>query len=149
MRLLISSICKINRTLLMALSSSYSHPDTQVTAALQFSIRALVTHLFNCLCFQEFPFFTITKFPAGFLRHIGGVVTARSVKLLDKINHPGTTVHVMQAHLSKPFLVWHIIISHMKTFPRSVWLREIQLLWKSCDIYLLENSPKKIRALIG
>ncbi|XP_078345819.1 C2 domain-containing protein 5-like isoform X2 [Oculina patagonica] len=36
----------------------------------------------------EFPFFTITKFPAGFLRHIGGVVTARSVKLLDKINHP-------------------------------------------------------------
>ena len=40
--------------------------------------------------FQEFPFFTITKFPAGFLRHIGGVVTARSVKLLDKINHPGT-----------------------------------------------------------
>ena len=40
--------------------------------------------------FQEFPFFTITMFPAGFLRHIGGVVTARSVKLLDKINHPGT-----------------------------------------------------------
>lgn len=37
---------------------------------------------------MEFPFFTITKFPAGFLRHIGGVVTARSVKLLDKINHP-------------------------------------------------------------
>lgn len=36
----------------------------------------------------EFPFFTITKFPPGFLRHIGGVVTARSVKLLDKINHP-------------------------------------------------------------
>ncbi|PFX32665.1 C2 domain-containing protein 5 [Stylophora pistillata] len=36
----------------------------------------------------EFPFFTITKFPSGFLRHIGGVVTARSVKLLDKINHP-------------------------------------------------------------
>lgn len=37
---------------------------------------------------MEFPFFTITKFPPGFLKHIGGVVTARSVKLLDKINHP-------------------------------------------------------------
>jgi len=43
---------------------------------------------------MEFPFFTITKFPPGFLKHIGGVVTARSVKLLDKINHPGTLLSV-------------------------------------------------------
>lgn len=38
---------------------------------------------------QEFPFFTLTSFPAGFLVHVGGVVSARSVKLLDRIHNPG------------------------------------------------------------
>uniref|UniRef100_A0A4W5MGV3 C2 domain-containing protein 5 n=1 Tax=Hucho hucho TaxID=62062 RepID=A0A4W5MGV3_9TELE len=38
--------------------------------------------------FQEFPFFTLTCFPPGFLVHIGGVVSARSVKLLDRIHNP-------------------------------------------------------------
>uniref|UniRef100_W5K8T3 C2 domain-containing protein 5 n=1 Tax=Astyanax mexicanus TaxID=7994 RepID=W5K8T3_ASTMX len=36
----------------------------------------------------EFPFFTLTSFPAGFLLHVGGVVSARSVKLLDRIHNP-------------------------------------------------------------
>ncbi|XP_032220728.1 C2 domain-containing protein 5 isoform X2 [Nematostella vectensis] len=36
----------------------------------------------------DLPFFTMTRFPPGFLCHLGGVVTARSVKLLDTINHP-------------------------------------------------------------
>uniref|UniRef100_A0A8C7MH34 C2 domain-containing protein 5 n=1 Tax=Oncorhynchus kisutch TaxID=8019 RepID=A0A8C7MH34_ONCKI len=36
----------------------------------------------------EFPFFTLTCFPPGFLVHIGGVVSARSVKLLDRIHNP-------------------------------------------------------------
>ncbi|XP_071807193.1 C2 domain-containing protein 5-like isoform X1 [Asterias amurensis] len=36
----------------------------------------------------EYPFFTIKKFPPGFLVHLGGVVTARSVKLLDRIHNP-------------------------------------------------------------
>ncbi|XP_041367156.1 C2 domain-containing protein 5-like [Gigantopelta aegis] len=36
----------------------------------------------------EFPFFTMTKFPPGFIVHLGGVVSARSVKLLDKIHNP-------------------------------------------------------------
>ena len=31
----------------------------------------------------------MTCFPPGFLVHIGGVVSARSVKLLDKIHNPG------------------------------------------------------------
>lgn len=39
---------------------------------------------------QEFPFFTLTAFPPGFLVHVGGVVSARSVKLLDRIHNPGT-----------------------------------------------------------
>ncbi|XP_064417481.1 C2 domain-containing protein 5 isoform X2 [Latimeria chalumnae] len=37
---------------------------------------------------REFPFFTLTSFPLGFLIHIGGVVSARSVKLLDRIHNP-------------------------------------------------------------
>ncbi|XP_046863179.1 C2 domain-containing protein 5-like [Xenia sp. Carnegie-2017] len=36
----------------------------------------------------EFPFFTLTKLPSSILRSIGGVVSARSVKLLDRINNP-------------------------------------------------------------
>ncbi|XP_041852789.1 C2 domain-containing protein 5 isoform X3 [Melanotaenia boesemani] len=42
--------------------------------------------LFNAR--QEFPFFTLTSFPPGFLVHVGGVVSARSVKLLDRIHNP-------------------------------------------------------------
>uniref|UniRef100_A0A673G1U7 C2 domain-containing protein 5 n=1 Tax=Sinocyclocheilus rhinocerous TaxID=307959 RepID=A0A673G1U7_9TELE len=38
--------------------------------------------------FQEYPFFTLTAFPPGFLLHVGGVVSARSVKLLDRIHNP-------------------------------------------------------------
>ncbi|XP_058243726.1 C2 domain-containing protein 5 isoform X8 [Hemibagrus wyckioides] len=37
---------------------------------------------------REFPFFTLTGFPPGFLLHVGGVVSARSVKLLDRIHNP-------------------------------------------------------------
>ncbi|XP_074050382.1 C2 domain-containing protein 5 isoform X10 [Macrotis lagotis] len=37
---------------------------------------------------REFPFFTLTAFPSGFLVHVGGVVSARSVKLLDRIHNP-------------------------------------------------------------
>ncbi|XP_064012027.1 C2 domain-containing protein 5 isoform X16 [Pogoniulus pusillus] len=37
---------------------------------------------------REFPFFTLTTFPPGFLIHVGGVVSARSVKLLDRIHNP-------------------------------------------------------------
>ncbi|XP_073785063.1 C2 domain-containing protein 5 isoform X26 [Danio rerio] len=36
----------------------------------------------------EYPFFTLTSFPSGFLLHVGGVVSARSVKLLDRIHNP-------------------------------------------------------------
>uniref|UniRef100_A0A4W4G4S4 C2 domain-containing protein 5 n=1 Tax=Electrophorus electricus TaxID=8005 RepID=A0A4W4G4S4_ELEEL len=37
---------------------------------------------------REFPFFTLTGFPPAFLLHVGGVVSARSVKLLDRIHNP-------------------------------------------------------------
>ncbi|KAM9754410.1 C2 domain-containing protein 5 isoform 15-T15 [Menidia menidia] len=41
--------------------------------------------LFNA---REFPFFTLKSFPPSFLVHVGGVVSARSVKLLDRIHNP-------------------------------------------------------------
>ncbi|KAL3224416.1 hypothetical protein MRX96_026539 [Rhipicephalus microplus] len=36
----------------------------------------------------EYPFITMKHFPQGFIQSIGGVVSARSVKLLDQINNP-------------------------------------------------------------
>jgi hypothetical protein len=37
---------------------------------------------------SEFPFYTLTSFSPGFIKNIAGVVSARSVKLLDDINNP-------------------------------------------------------------
>uniref|UniRef100_A0AAR2JUU6 C2 domain-containing protein 5 n=1 Tax=Pygocentrus nattereri TaxID=42514 RepID=A0AAR2JUU6_PYGNA len=56
----------------------------QTQTALEQRVR---THRHVCV-FQEFPFFTLTSFPPGFLLHVGGVVSARSVKLLDRIHNP-------------------------------------------------------------
>ncbi|KAK4872034.1 hypothetical protein RN001_016158 [Aquatica leii] len=39
----------------------------------------------NNLEMLEYPFITISKFPAGFIMHLGGVVSARSVKLLERV----------------------------------------------------------------
>ncbi|KAL8559373.1 hypothetical protein ACOMHN_045093 [Nucella lapillus] len=36
----------------------------------------------------EFPFFTMRSFPPGFILNLGSMVSARSVKLLDKIHNP-------------------------------------------------------------
>jgi len=36
----------------------------------------------------EYPFFTMKSYPTGFIHCLGGVVSARSVKLLDKIHNP-------------------------------------------------------------
>uniref|UniRef100_A0A8C7MUD5 C2 domain-containing protein 5 n=1 Tax=Oncorhynchus kisutch TaxID=8019 RepID=A0A8C7MUD5_ONCKI len=44
--------------------------------------------LIPTLKLTEFPIFTLTCFPPGFLVHVGGVVSTRSVKLLDRIHNP-------------------------------------------------------------
>lgn len=36
----------------------------------------------------EYPFLTLTKYPPGFIIHLGATVSARSVKLLDKSTNP-------------------------------------------------------------
>ncbi|XP_065139732.1 C2 domain-containing protein 5 isoform X11 [Paramisgurnus dabryanus] len=52
-------------------------------------LKALLRqHTQSALEQREYPFFTLTSFPSGFLLHVGGVVSARSVKLLDRIHNP-------------------------------------------------------------
>lgn len=65
---------------------------------------------------QEFPFFTLTSFPPGFLVHVGGVVSARSVKLLDRIHNPG--------ELNTP--------THLKT--QSTLMFFVHCPFKRCDL---------------
>lgn len=36
----------------------------------------------------EYPFLTLTKYPTGFILHIGATVAARSVKLLERVPNP-------------------------------------------------------------
>lgn len=36
----------------------------------------------------EYPFLTMTKYPAGLILHIGATVAARSVKLLERVPNP-------------------------------------------------------------
>ncbi|GLG96182.1 Putative ca2+-dependent phospholipid-binding protein, partial [Gryllus bimaculatus] len=36
---------------------------------------------------MEYPFLTMTKYPPGFILHIGGLVNSRSVKLLERISN--------------------------------------------------------------
>lgn len=36
----------------------------------------------------EYPFLTVSKFPAGFILHLGATVAARSVKLLERVPNP-------------------------------------------------------------
>ncbi|KAI1280428.1 C2 domain-containing protein 5 [Halotydeus destructor] len=48
----------------------------------RFSIAPESLHLL------EYPFITMKQFPNGLIQHIGGVVSSRSVKLLDQINNP-------------------------------------------------------------
>ncbi|KAH0617129.1 hypothetical protein JD844_028820 [Phrynosoma platyrhinos] len=55
---------------------------------------------------EEFPFFTLTAFPPGFLLHVGGVVSARSVKLLDRIHNPAF-VGIMGNTRSYKLLDWN------------------------------------------
>ncbi|XP_013077805.1 C2 domain-containing protein 5-like isoform X4 [Biomphalaria glabrata] len=67
-----------NSTKIMQLNSNaLPNPLYSKTSVVQQSIDLL-----------EYPFFTMRSFPANFIVNLGGVVCARSVKLLDKIHNP-------------------------------------------------------------
>ena len=59
-----------------------------------------------CIFFQEFPFLTIVKLPPGFVVHIGGIVSSKSVKLLDEINSFGNFLPQFLNSLSKCSLMF-------------------------------------------
>ncbi|XP_051706280.1 C2 domain-containing protein 5 isoform X23 [Oryctolagus cuniculus] len=73
---------------------------------------------------REFPFFTLTAFPAGFLVHVGGVVSARSVKLLDRIHNPAF-VGIMGNTRSYKLLDWNSFNSD-EPETRDAWWAEIR-----------------------
>ncbi|XP_008834460.1 C2 domain-containing protein 5 isoform X4 [Nannospalax galili] len=72
----------------------------------------------------EFPFFTLTAFPPGFLVHVGGVVSARSVKLLDRIHNPAF-VGIMGNTRSYKLLDWNSFNSD-EPETRDAWWAEIR-----------------------
>nr|XP_040136860.1 C2 domain-containing protein 5 isoform X24 [Ictidomys tridecemlineatus] len=73
---------------------------------------------------KEFPFFTLTTFPPGFLVHVGGVVSARSVKLLDRIHNPAF-VGIMGNTRSYKLLDWNSFNSD-EPETRDAWWAEIR-----------------------
>ncbi|XP_058138883.1 C2 domain-containing protein 5 isoform X28 [Dasypus novemcinctus] len=73
---------------------------------------------------REFPFFTLTAFPPGFLVHAGGVVSARSVKLLDRIHNPAF-VGIMGNTRSYKLLDWNSFNSD-EPETRDAWWAEIR-----------------------
>ncbi|BFZ04098.1 hypothetical protein BsWGS_07137 [Bradybaena similaris] len=69
----------------------YVHPAS--AGGLSVTMAPRLTHSKTSVLQQniellEYPFFTMRSFPAGFIQNLGGVVSARSVKLLDKIHNP-------------------------------------------------------------
>ncbi|XP_052867899.1 C2 domain-containing protein 5 [Anopheles cruzii] len=55
--------------------------------------KSIMLMNYEMLEMLEYPFFTMTKYPSGIIRHIGATVTARSVKLLERVpnqNEPET-----------------------------------------------------------
>ncbi|XP_048409729.1 C2 domain-containing protein 5 isoform X9 [Stegostoma tigrinum] len=73
---------------------------------------------------REFPFFTLTTFPPGFLVHVGGVVSARSVKLLDRIHNPAF-VGIMGNTRSYKLLDWNSFNAD-EPETRDAWWAEIR-----------------------
>uniref|UniRef100_A0AAG5CS02 C2 domain-containing protein n=1 Tax=Anopheles atroparvus TaxID=41427 RepID=A0AAG5CS02_ANOAO len=50
--------------------------------------KSIMIMNYDMLEMLEYPFFTMTRYPAGIIRHIGATVTARSVKLLERVPNP-------------------------------------------------------------
>ncbi|NXW07488.1 C2CD5 protein, partial [Fregetta grallaria] len=77
-----------NQTYSFSPSKSYSRQSSSSDTDLSLTPKTgkALPPAFCLIC--EFPFFTLTTFPPGFLVHVGGVVSARSVKLLDRIHNP-------------------------------------------------------------
>ncbi|XP_023611288.1 C2 domain-containing protein 5 isoform X4 [Myotis lucifugus] len=82
---------------------------------------------------REFPFFTLTAFPPGFLVHVGGVVSARSVKLLDRIHNPDEP-ETRDAW-------WAEIRQEIKSHAKALGCHAVVGYSESTSIWLEENLP--------
>ena len=70
---------------------------------------------------QEYPFFTVRAVPPDFIIHLGGVVSARSVKLLDRIHNPGDYMQLLffQIVLESPILNFQLLDFLLSRFSNS------------------------------
>uniref|UniRef100_A0A8B9GJC8 C2 domain-containing protein 5 n=1 Tax=Amazona collaria TaxID=241587 RepID=A0A8B9GJC8_9PSIT len=82
---------------------------------------------------REFPFFTLTTFPPGFLVHVGGVVSARSVKLLDRIHNPDEP-ETRDAW-------WAEIRQEIKSHAKALGCHAVVGYSESTSIWIEETSP--------
>ncbi|XP_068805243.1 C2 domain-containing protein 5 isoform X17 [Struthio camelus] len=82
---------------------------------------------------REFPFFTLTAFPPGFLVHVGGVVSARSVKLLDRIHNPDEP-ETRDAW-------WAEIRQEIKSHAKALGCHAVVGYSESTSIWIEETSP--------
>ncbi|XP_019399977.1 PREDICTED: C2 domain-containing protein 5 isoform X7 [Crocodylus porosus] len=82
---------------------------------------------------REFPFFTLTSFPPGFLVHVGGVVSARSVKLLDRIHNPDEP-ETRDAW-------WAEIRQEIKSHAKALGCHAVVGYSESTSIWIEETSP--------
>lgn len=58
----------------------------------------------------------MTSFPVGFIIHLGGVVSAKSVKLLDKIHNPGMSDFLLALRQAVKSKVKNMIFTQSEKF---------------------------------
>lgn len=58
----------------------------------------------------------MTSFPVGFIIHLGGVVSAKSVKLLDKIHNPGMSDFLLALRQAVKSNVKNMIFTQSEKF---------------------------------
>ena len=86
---------------------------------------------------KEYPFFTFELFPPGFLVHLGGVVSARSVKLLDRIHNPGEFL-LVDCNGAKTTLKW--INKPLWILKTIVFMRTRKLLHDSVIVDIFKST---------
>ena len=67
--------------------NSFGANDRSLTGLLKTSTAAIRTMNQDAFEMLEYPFITMQVYPPGFILHIGGLVSSRSVKLLERISN--------------------------------------------------------------
>ncbi|KAK1124756.1 hypothetical protein K0M31_006118 [Melipona bicolor] len=67
--------------------NSFGANDRSMTGLLRTSTAVIRTMNQDAFEMLEYPFITMQQYPPGFILHIGGLVSSRSVKLLERISN--------------------------------------------------------------